>query len=68
MRALKSKSHNNGSSIRTLTVQPLYFYNHSQEAVPYLRLRGKWLESLGFKPHQKVKVTTHKRKLIIEVE
>jgi hypothetical protein len=55
--------------VRSLTIQPQNRINpKSQTIVPEIRLRGNWLEELGFIPHQKVNITTGQRILIIRVE
>jgi toxic protein SymE len=35
--------------------------------IPEIRLEGKWLEGLGFKPGQKIKVQQGKGKLVITI-
>jgi toxic protein SymE len=58
---------------RRLTVSTLreprpsrYAWNHKPDrVVPFLRLRGKWLEELGFEAGAKVAVTTEPGRLVI---
>lgn len=33
---------------------------------PYIVLKGKWFQELGFKYHDKVQISTYKDKVIIE--
>lgn len=35
--------------------------------IPSIRLQGKWLEKLGFKTGDSIKVTEEKEKLLIEL-
>ena len=58
---------------RRLTVSTLreprpsrYAWNHKPDrVVPFLRLRGQWLEELGFEPGEKVRVETAPGRLVI---
>ncbi|HHZ24989.1 TPA: type I toxin-antitoxin system SymE family toxin [Xanthomonas vasicola pv. zeae] len=43
------------------------YYPDSQQAVPALRLRGRWLEQLGFVIGCKLRVTVRDRELVITV-
>jgi hypothetical protein len=57
---------------RILTVSTVYRewennYNRTYQAVPALRLTGKWLSKLGFTPGQKVRVVVSPGTIIIEV-
>ncbi len=63
---------------RTLTVSSLYPSSSSpsgwrsvrqarrQQAVPYLRLSGHWLESAGFEIGSKVRVVVESDRLVVE--
>ncbi|MCD0244419.1 type I toxin-antitoxin system SymE family toxin [Xanthomonas melonis] len=43
------------------------YYPESQQRVPALRLRGRWLEQLGFAIGSKLRVTVRDRELVINV-
>ncbi|KGE50290.1 SymE family type I addiction module toxin [Xanthomonas axonopodis pv. vasculorum] len=43
------------------------YYPDSQQRVPALRLRGRWLEQLGFAIGSKLSVTVQDRALVITV-
>ncbi|MGS0541014.1 SymE family type I addiction module toxin [Xanthomonas oryzae] len=43
------------------------YYPNSQQRVPTLRLRGRWLEQLGFAIGSKLRVTVEDRALVITV-
>ncbi|WP_248279478.1 SymE family type I addiction module toxin [Xanthomonas campestris] len=43
------------------------YYPDSQQRVPALRLRGRWLEQVGFAIGSKLCVTVHDRALVITV-
>ncbi|UXA70857.1 type I toxin-antitoxin system SymE family toxin [Xanthomonas prunicola] len=43
------------------------YYPNSQQRMPTLRLRGRWLEQLGFAIGSKLRVTVRNRTLIITV-
>lgn len=39
---------------------------HPDRVVPFLRLRGRWLEELGFECGEKVRVRAERGRLVIE--
>ncbi|MFL8004372.1 SymE family type I addiction module toxin [Xanthomonas vasicola] len=41
------------------------YYPDSQQPVPALRLRGRWLEKLGFAIGSKLRITVRDRELVI---
>ncbi|WP_230596813.1 SymE family type I addiction module toxin [Xanthomonas albilineans] len=43
------------------------YYPDSQQPVPALRLRGRWLEQLGFAIGSKLRITVRDRELVITV-
>ncbi|OLI53801.1 transposase [Xanthomonas oryzae pv. oryzae] len=43
------------------------YYPDSQKPVPALRLRGRWLEQLGFAIGSKLRITVRDRELVIMV-
>nr|WP_242629226.1 SymE family type I addiction module toxin [Xanthomonas oryzae] len=43
------------------------YYPDSHEPVPALRLRGRWLEQLGFAIGSKLRITVRDRELVITV-
>lgn len=48
-----------------------YAYHETETksvAVPYIRIKGKWLQELGFLKGQKIRVQAVDKKLIITVE
>jgi len=57
---------------RRLTVgslpAPWPAYTPRPEPLPYLRLRGRWLEDAGFRVGAHVRVRVESRRLILEVE
>ncbi|MBP1765046.1 MAG: symE [Firmicutes bacterium] len=49
---------------RILTV---YYIYQNDKMVPLVRLRGKWLQELGFEPGDKIEVAAKKGVLLIRV-
>ncbi|PPU91074.1 SymE family type I addiction module toxin [Xanthomonas albilineans] len=43
------------------------YYPDSQQPIPALRLRGRWLEQLGFAIGSKLRITVRDRELVITV-
>lgn len=67
MRALRNKTKT--QQTRSLKIHSDYQpSNFSNSIVPLIRLKGRWLEDLGFTPESRVKVTTDRKKLIIQLE
>ena len=68
MRTLKKKT-GDQPEIRSLKIQPTIQFNRwSQTRVPVIRLKGIWLEKLGFSPEKRVKVITNENMLIIQLD
>ncbi len=56
------------ASIRELKIHTKYrTRKYDETKIPEIRLEGKWLESLGFKRGQTVKIKQQKNKLTITV-
>lgn len=69
MRTSKENKKLSEPGTRRLTIQPTYYSTYGgYTKIPQIRLQGKWLEELGFSLHKRVKVTTEKNRLIIQVE
>lgn len=54
--------------IRTFTIVDCHYpieYGHYTSFVPFIRLRGKWLEKAGFNIGQRIKVYVSKKRLLI---
>lgn len=49
---------------RKLTISYIHF---DKKPVPYIRLSGAWLKSLGFQTGRKVKVLEEQGRLVIEL-
>lgn len=57
------------ADVRSFKIQPQIRVNqYSKSVVPEIRLRGNWLEKLGFAPEQRIFVTTMNKLLIIRIE
>ncbi|WP_341831309.1 SymE family type I addiction module toxin [Sphingobacterium thalpophilum] len=55
--------------VRSLKIQPTIKSNRwSETTVPVIRLRGLWLDRLGFSPKKRVTVTTMDKLLIIRLD
>ena len=54
-------------SIKTFTVTDTYYPSQwgGGKIVPFIRLRGEWLNKIGFKIGQKLKVIISKKRLVI---
>lgn len=53
---------------RSLKIQPHIRLNkYSRTEVPEIKLKGNWLQKLGFCPHQRVNITTKNKLLIIRI-
>lgn len=46
--------------------RPSRYTSKPDRVVPFLRLRGQWLEELGFECGEKVRVVTKRGRLVIE--
>ena len=44
-------------STRSLAVEETGHFSRRRTTVPYIRLRGRWLEQAGFRPGSRVAVT-----------
>jgi hypothetical protein len=54
--------------VRTLTVSYAHYATQAAHvALPYIRLKGKWLERLGFVQGQKIAIEIAEKKLVITV-
>lgn len=56
-------------SVRKMTIS--YTYQETQyktETIPYIRIKGKWLEKLGFKQGQKINIQASDKKLTITTD
>lgn len=56
-------------AVRKLTIS----YTHQEtlyktETIPYIRIKGKWLEKLGFKQGQKINIEASDKKLTITTD
>lgn len=68
MRTSKQKSIRR-PDVRSLKIQPKTRINTwSETTVPEIKLTGNWLENLGFKPEQRVTITTMNKLLIIRLD
>ena len=66
---IEKKNKSKDKKVRSLKVQPQHRNNRwTHNTVPEIRLRGAWLEKLGFSPYQRISVTTDKKTLVIRVE
>jgi hypothetical protein len=55
--------------VRSIKIQPQIRFNRcSRTTIPEIRLRGNWLEKLGFRPDQRVTITTMEKLLVIRLE
>lgn len=70
MRAVKKKANTpRRPDVRSIKISTLKRINEwSETTVPFIRLSGNWLQSLGFNPHDRITVTTMTGLLIIKVE
>ena len=69
MRTSKKNNAGNQLEVRSLKIQPIVKFNRaSTTTVPEITLSGRWLENLGFKPNERVSVTTEKKLLIIRLD
>lgn len=69
MQKVITKNHVRNQPCRSLKIQPQIRINRrSVSKFPEIKLRGNWLEKLGFIPEQRVSITTLDKLLIIRVE
>ena len=63
------KNTNSKTKNRSLKIQPYLRLNrYSVREVPQIRLQGNWLQQAGFYPHQRVRITTLDKLLIISID
>ncbi|QTY27574.1 SymE family type I addiction module toxin [Flavobacterium sp. CS20] len=56
-----------GKHTKTIKLQPKHReLSDGQKTIPWLTVSGKWLEELGFKIGETVRITTREKSLIIE--
>lgn len=53
---------------RLFTIARLFESERSRRSVPMIRLRGRWLEQLGFTTGKRIAITTDANRLIITLE
>lgn len=56
-------------AVRKMTIS--YTYQETQQksvSIPYIRIKGKWLQELGFQRGQKIRIQAVAKKLIITVD
>lgn len=70
MRATKKKANTpRRPDVRSIKIsEQLRINEWSRTTVPFIRLSGVWLENLGFKPYERVTITTMEKLLIIRLD
>lgn len=61
--------YDNEKTVRKMTIS--YAHQETQyktETIPYIRIKGKWLEKLGFKQGQKISIQVSDKKLTITTD
>ena len=58
----------NNSGDRLVTIARLFEPERSRRAVPMIRLRGHWLQQLGFTAGKRIAIAAEKNCLVITIE
>jgi toxic protein SymE len=64
----KSRPRRNDAGDRLATVARLFESERSSRAVPMIRLRGRWLQQLGFAAGKRIAITAERNRLVITIE
>jgi type I toxin-antitoxin system toxin SymE len=64
----ESRPRRNDAGDRLVTVARLFESERSRRAVPMIRLRGQWLQQLGFTAGKRIAITAEANRLVITLE
>ena len=64
----ESRPRRNDAGDRLATVARLFESDRASHAVPMIRLRGQWLQQLGFAAGKRIAITAEKNRLVITIE
>lgn len=63
-----SRPRRNEAGDRLVTIARLFESERSRRVVPMIRLRGRWLQQLGFTAGKRIAVAVEKNRLVITIE